>query len=684
MFFDDLQLALNPNSKQNKKATFVPKELIQPQYELKPYTEYTDEELQAACGCVLVYDIECYSNYFLIAFKCVATKRVVTFEMSPDCPHINVNKLNWIVHNFTLVSFNGIKFDRALLFMAIYGCVLEQFKYVSDRLIDKEDKYNVKACEKEFGFTIPAFNHIDLIEVAPSQVSLKVYAGRTHAPRMQDLPYEPNKVLTRDEAEVVKYYCVNDLDNTIILLDNLEGDIELRYLLSEEYQQDLRSLSDAQIAEHVLSAECAKVRGFRARRPIIATGTVYNYEPPAFIQFQTQPMQELLESIKTTEFVINDKGQPKCEFLKGLKIPLGESVYTMGIGGLHSTEKSVAHYARNGKELIDVDVESYYPRILINNGYFPKHMGDIFIEVYERIVNRRLEAKRMSKSDDEVVAKENKKVADSLKITINGSFGKLGSKWSELYSPDLLIQITITGQLSLLMLIETLELVGIHVVSANTDGIVTNPSHDQVHLLRRIISEWEAASGFKMEETHYKALFSRDVNNYIAIKKNFDKNTGEWLDEFPDGTKIGKMYKGKGVFGETTLRKQPFNEICAKAVSEFLINGTPIAETLRNCKDLGEFVTCKVVKGGAEKDALFLGKAIRWYYATGVSGTINYITNGNTVPNSQGAKPIMDFPETFPDDIDYDQYENMCESMLADLGFYENRKGTKSTLFNWD
>lgn len=61
----------------------------------------------------------------------------------------------------------------------------------------------------------------------------------------------------------------------------------------------------------------------------------------------------------------------------------------------------------------------------------------------------------------------------TFKIVLNGTFGKLGSKYSFLYSPNLMIQVTITGQLALLMLIEALEAAGISVVSANTDGIVS-------------------------------------------------------------------------------------------------------------------------------------------------------------------------------------------------------------------
>ena len=47
-----------------------------------------------------------------------------------------------------------------------------------------------------------------------------------------------------------------------------------------------------------------------------------------------------------------------------------------------------------------------------------------------------------------------KTTSDTLKICVNGSFGKLGSKFSFLYAPELLIQTTMTGQLALLMLIE--------------------------------------------------------------------------------------------------------------------------------------------------------------------------------------------------------------------------------------
>lgn len=675
MFFTDEQLARNPRAKQKlPKADFVPKKLSYFDVVEIPYQEFSDMTLLSVRGCTLIYDIECYPNYFLIAFKCPKTRLVVTFERSPDTD-FNRDKLVWVMNNFELVGFNTRKYDELMAWLAIWGTSNTDLKYASDTLITVDGMSGPKLA-KEMGVRIPKTNQIDLIEVAPLRASLKTYAGRMHAPRMQDLPYDPSCYLSRAQARVVRFYCINDLDNTILLWQELLPQLKLRVQLSDEYEQDLRSRSDAQIAEHVLTAECEKINGYFAKRPVIKPGTVYKYEPPSFVCFASEQLQDVFRNICEADFVISEKGQPKCSYLKGLKIRIGDSVYQMGVGGLHSTEKAKVHYARDGYMLIDRDVASYYPAIILNNGFFPKHLRETFLIVYRSIVERRLKAKGLMKSTDLDVAEMNAIISESLKITINGSFGKLGSKWSALYSPDLLIQVTLTGQLALLMLIEALHNVGINTISANTDGIVMKVHNSQYDELNRIVKAWENHTKFETEETQYSALFSRDVNNYIAIKKYYDKKVKKWSETYPELNHKGKPYsvadkvKGKGVFGETTLKKQPTNEICAKAVSAFLLNGVPVAHTIQSCRTLSDFITVKSVKGGAEKDGWYLGKAIRWYYGRGVKGTINYIKNGNTVGNSEGAKPCMDLPEEFPNDINYDWYINNAEGMLKSMGYY--------------
>ena len=182
--------------------------------------------------------------------------------------------------------------------------------------------------------------------------------------------------------------------------------------------------------------------------------------------------------------------------IEKLRIKLGNSTYNMSMGGLHSMESSVGYRADENTIIADNDVASYYPRIILNQGLFPEHLGEAFLEVYNTIVEKRLEAKKNG----------NKAVANSLKIVINGSFGKFGNKWSTLYSPQLMLQVTLTGQLSLLMLIEMLEHFQIPCISGNTDGVISMYPKSLHERARGVIAMWEEITNFETEETHHSIL----------------------------------------------------------------------------------------------------------------------------------------------------------------------------------
>jgi hypothetical protein len=106
-----------------------------------------------------------------------------------------------------------------------------------------------------------------------------------------------------------------------------------------------------------------------------------------------------------------------------------------------------------------------------------------------------------------------------------------------------------------------------------------------------------------------------------------------------------------------------------------LAHGKPVRETIEACKDIRRFTTVRRVNGGAEKGGVYIGKVIRWYYAKGCPGPISYITNGNTVAKSEGAKPLMDLPPQLPADIDFDYYVNEAEDILSDIAFYRKDAG---------
>ena len=147
-----------------------------------------------------------------------------------------------------------------------------------------------------------------------------------------------------------------------------------------------------------------------------------------------------------------------------------------------------------------------------------------------------------------------------------------------------MMQVTITGQLSLLMLAERLEATGISVISANTDGIVTKIPRALESVAEEIVLEWEIDTGYILEPADYLSINSRDVNNYIAVKEGDVKGKGAYADQSEH------YYQ---------LRNNPTSEICSQAVKEFLQHGTPIEETIRSCKDVRQFITIRTVNGGS-------------------------------------------------------------------------------------
>lgn len=588
---------------------------------------------------VAVFDVETYGDYFLAMFREVATSRTRAFELYADHAFDSAAVLG-ILRRYQIVGFNSRSYDLPILMMACGGRSNKELKAASDAIITSNMRpWDV---EREFGVSINAeyINHIDLIEVAPGQASLKLYGGRLHTRKLQDLPYDPSDLIIPDKRLPLVEYCGNDLDLTIELYKSLLPQIELRSTMSDEYGMDLRSKSDAQIAEAVIKSQVEQIKGHRVARHEVDTGTTYRYQAPEFLRFKSDTMRKVSRMVHDAKFVVGAKGSIELPAeLAEAMITIGRSTYRMGIGGLHSCESCAAHYADDDHVLVDRDVASYYPAIILGSNLAPPNMGADFLKVYRGIVERRLEAKR---SGDKVTA-------DTLKITINGSFGKLGSKWSILYAPQLLIQVTLTGQLSLLMLIETLEDNGIPVVSANTDGIVIKCHRSNIPLMNKIVAWWEKRTGFETEEVRYRAVFSRDVNSYVAVKDNGGVKT-------------------KGAYAETGLAKNPANRICVDAVIAYLTDGTPLEATICGCVDVRRFVTVRRVSGGAEKDGRYLGKVVRWYYARGETGSINYRTNGNKVGKSDGAKPLMQLPDRLPLDIDYGWYVNEAVGILREIG----------------
>ena len=580
-----------------------------------------------------IMDIECYKDYFLISFKSVKKGTYKEFEMHADHP-LDRESIKKLMLTFTTITFNGDGYDNIILIAALKGWSNSKLKELSDEIITSgKASWQIARRHK---INVPMeWDHIDLIHVAPGAASLKIYGGRLHSLKLQDLPIEPSASISPFEREELRLYCRNDLITTLDLYNKLTPQIKLREQLTEKYGIDLRSKSDAQIAESIIKQY---LEGYGVKVGKRTTEVKpFKYRLPEWVHFESLEFNEMLKKVINCTFQVNDKGSVVMPKELNKAVDYEGAKYKFGIGGLHSQEKGQVVKPNNSQLFGEFDVASMYPSIIIEQCLFPAHLTKNFLTVYSTIKDERLKAKREG----------NKVVNAAYKILLNGSYGKFGSKYSFLYSPELLIQTTITGQLSLLMLIEKMTNVGGKVVSANTDGVNVLYKKSNYNNIHAVQFEWEMLTGYELEYTPYASTFNRDVNNYIAIKD--------------------EGIKGKGAFAEPNIMKNPTNEICILAVKEYLNNNIPIEQTIRQCKDITKFINVRTVQGGAMWRGEYLGKAIRWYYSTN-GDVITYKKNNNKVPKSDNARPLMDLCEGLPCDLDLQWYIQESKSMLKDLG----------------
>lgn len=619
--------------------------------------------------------------------------------------------------NLTWVSFNGIKFDAPLLAAWINGRPVETLKLIAMQII--EQRMMPWEAYKLAGIDGLAFDHIDLIEVAPGvMVSLKTYAGRMHYPSMIDLPFHHDQDLTPAQCKVLETYCKNDLGVTEALFKRLDEEITLREQLGARYGLELRSKSGAQVAEAILR----KTAGLgKATMNRVATIT---YTLPPIIKLKNKALKALAERLEGEVFRVDGNGSPELPDWMDEPIELHGGIYKVGIGGLHSQHDQQLYVEADDEyEISDIDGESYYPNTIIKCGLIPRlggNKGEKFLEAYEALLQQRVDAKHAAQEGQNQINllrtnpenlnhKEVKKeylrlsdriqiakaVAKSLKLAVNGTFGKLGNIYCSFYSPDLMLATTLTGQLNLLNLIDAVSRIkGVRVLSANTDGIMVHYPKAMRDELFKAVDANSKQTGFKYEETRYSKAAMKDVNNYLAIKTD-----GE--------------IKAKGLYAPLSLEKNPTAPVCALAAAAYLQKGVKPATFIKRQKKLEPFLSIRAVKGGGIQHTRFetvddwelrldtgsarnewysptlertvhrkskpdaavvgvggkpFGRVARWYMSTRQQPPITYVSNGNAVPLTEGAQLCMSLPSVLPADLDHNWYIKRTYEMLRAMG----------------
>lgn len=383
------------------------------------------------------------------------------------------------------------------------------------------------------------------------------------------------RFIPKEYLQEMADYNDNDVYIVAELIRMNQEEVLLRYRISEEYKVDVFSASRSTIADKVIVKLYSKFTGLHPkafidtktiRRKIVVSEILSDK-----ISFSTPELNDILSGIRSLTLK-GEKGEFDREFTF-----MGTS-YTIATGGLHSNEIPAVYVENSDSIIVDRDVASYYPNMIRSLKVCQKHLiPKAWFRIADTIVDERLEHKHLAKDKSLDVMERDKHAtaAACLKIVANaGIFGKMGSEKSFLCDKKAMYQVTINGQLFLLMLIEKLELAGIHVISANTDGIVTIVPRELEQTADDICHWWEKHLGLELEFTYYTKYVTEGVNSYLTVKRG--------------GSSKFKGRMNPKMFLED-LSKGYNSPIVAKCVTEYFINGTPVMETLRNAKSILDF-----------------------------------------------------------------------------------------------
>jgi len=411
-----------------------------------------------------------------------------------DFSHLEPLKafIQWAQENgYTFAGFNSKGYDDAVLSEFLLNPSLETPYDVTEKIIIG----NTPAWKFQ-----NLINSVDLMQILPGRIGLKKIGVCLGHKKLQELPIPPGSRLTPEQMQTVAVYNVNDLEITDKLLHAVQEELNLRSLLSQEYGADVRSKGEAAAAEEILTNELSKatkVRKWELKETAKARADAKPWvevKPPTWwgqvveLSHLNPYLLNVVDRAKTifaTQIPIVKTPEGKRLLKKGFlnyTVFIGDRWYSMGIGGLHSVDGAGMWEADEEYQLLDVDVTSYYPFLMITQNLFPEQCGPAFRDVFEGIVNQRLEAKSAG----------DKKIADVLKIVINGTYGKTAESHSALFDPRVTVNVTVRGQLSLLVLIAMVTWEGGTVISANTDGITVKCKRSMDQRIRDIVSQWEA------------------------------------------------------------------------------------------------------------------------------------------------------------------------------------------------
>ena len=636
---------------------------------------------------VLIYDIETMQELFLVCLYNPETQQWHEFQVSK-----NTNQIDSFVRfieahpDHYFVGYNNLRFDAQVVEWIIRNhngwhemSALEVCALIAQKAADIIHDANFDVFP-EFKEEWLSFKQIDLFKVhhydnKNRRVSLKRLEFEMDLDNIEEMPIRHTKTnMTDDEIETTIDYCRNDVYATyefyLITIGETDhplykgnNQIELRQDIEAEFGIPCLNYSDSKIGDEMIKKYYCQEKGIQYndlpkkgyfRKEIKMSNCIAHY-----VEFKTPELKEFLKRMKKNVLGLQDDFKESIEFYG--------NTYSFMKGGLHTENKPKIFEADEDTKIIDWDVSSYYPAIIISNGKYPQHLGKEFLRGYKQMFDKRLELKPLAKKDKKI-----KGIVGALKLAVNSVYGKSSDMQNWIYDRQLTMFTTITGELSLMMLIEAYELAGINIISANTDGVTIMVKNDLIDKMHEINKWWMDLTTYELEDTNYKKIIFSTVNDYLAIKTDGEiKKKGDFLTDF-------ELHKNKSA------------RIVPIALEHYYVNDIPVADTIRNHTNIYDFCLRQKASSNFHYEGTQAGKVTIYnklirYYVSNTGEKLMKIKNPDCDTNAADASQVeagewvmhvcnklsKDHPL---DNINYDYYIEKAERIIEKIQFAGRRR----------
>lgn len=491
---------------------------------------------------IYIYDIEVFKKDNLFVFRDYFTKEWTVIHNDLDA----LRKFYLANRDSLFVGYNSHSYDSNVMRAYLQG---KNPFHVSKAIIESDDRalaYKMFDTKKTplFGMDLYQDNRGFSLKEHSAFMGINI--------KETEVDFDLDRELTEEEQVLNELYCKNDVLATEKRFEQNIGMLVAKAAIALYFGLDKMALSmtNANLTAELLGAEKTPDRGDELDK----------YELPEGFKIESETIRQ---AFMTNEFEANEKGHASIS----LDVPRRDVTEVLGVGGIHGAKESFIHVGKFHAR----DVGSLYPNTMVLFDYLSRNIPEDKRHIYQMLLDERMEAKYSNKEFTEIkgVKIPTKLLINGYKLPLNTKYGAMGAEFNKLYDPRMRLLVCITGQMAMWDLLEKIENHAT-IIQSNTDAHYYIPfSEEDEKAIDDIADDWMKRTGYTLDDDPFKAIFQKDVNNYLAV------------------TSDGKV-KFKGAIGLTNGLKVS-KAIVSNAFINYVVGGKDYKEFINECDELRQF-----------------------------------------------------------------------------------------------